>query len=125
MNNRKLRVQSVNERKIASSQGAAHQSAASRRGAPGALSATGLKKLRVFASPRRNGKPSALNIGLQMARGEFVAIVDADSELQFGSIQHWLIPFDEARVGAVAANLRVRNAGENVVTRLQECEYAG
>ena len=32
--------------------------------------------------------------------------------------------FEDDRVGAVSANLRMRNAGLNLVTRLQECEYA-
>lgn len=81
-------------------------------------------RLRVFTSPRRNGKPSALNIGLSAARGEFIAIIDADCELQFGSIQHWLAPFADPRVGAVAANLRVDNAARSLCTQLQECEYA-
>src|SRR5580704_3764216 len=34
-------------------------------------------RVRIFPSPRRNGKPSSLNIGIRMARGEFIAIVDA------------------------------------------------
>jgi cellulose synthase/poly-beta-1,6-N-acetylglucosamine synthase-like glycosyltransferase len=85
---------------------------------------TGRGRIRVFASPRRNGKPSALNIGIALAKGEFIAIIDADCELQYGSIVKWLAPFQDEQVGAVAANLRVRNAGATWLTRLQECEYA-
>lgn len=87
-------------------------------GRPGTL------RLRIFAAPQRNGKPSALNFGIRFARGEFIAIIDADCELQFGSIDHWLQEFADPRVGAVAANLRVRNANASLATRLQECEYA-
>jgi cellulose synthase/poly-beta-1,6-N-acetylglucosamine synthase-like glycosyltransferase len=81
-------------------------------------------KIRVVESPRRNGKASALNIGLKMARGEFIAVLDADSTIQYGAMQHWLVPFADPKVGAVAGNVRVRNNGETLVTKLQEFEYA-
>src|SRR5262249_12845516 len=76
-----------------------------------AASATphGLDRVRIFAAPRRNGKASVLNFGISMARGEFIAIIDADAAIQYGAMQHWLAPFVDPRVGAVAANLRVRN----------------
>ena len=35
-------------------------------------------RVRIFPSPRRNGKASSLNIGIRMARGEFIVIHDAD-----------------------------------------------
>ena len=81
-------------------------------------------KVRIFESPRHNGKASALNIGLSMARGEFIAVLDADSTVQYGAMQHWLTPFADPDVGAVAGNVRVRNNGETLVTKLQEFEYA-
>jgi cellulose synthase/poly-beta-1,6-N-acetylglucosamine synthase-like glycosyltransferase len=82
------------------------------------------ERVRIFPSPRRNGKASSLNIGIRMARGEFIAIIDADSVIQHGSMQHWLLPFADPRVGAVAANIRVHNSAISLVTRLQEIEYA-
>jgi poly-beta-1,6-N-acetyl-D-glucosamine synthase len=97
--------------------------AAARRAARG-LVPHGSDRVRIFSSPRRNGKASALNLGIGMARGEFIAIVDADAEIQYGAMQHWLLPFADPRVGAVAANLRVRNPRTSLLTRLQECEYA-
>jgi len=81
-------------------------------------------RLRIFPSPRRNGKASSLNIGIRMARGEFIVIHDADSIIQYGAIQHWLAPFADPQVGGVAANIRVDNSGVNLLTRLQEVEYA-
>ncbi len=82
------------------------------------------KRVRVFGTGVHSGKPSSLNIGLNMANGEFTFILDADSEVQVGSISRLLAQFTAQDVGGVAANLRVRNAGENLLTRLQECEYA-
>jgi cellulose synthase/poly-beta-1,6-N-acetylglucosamine synthase-like glycosyltransferase len=93
-----------------------------------ALAITGSRhdaqRVRIFPSPRRNGKASTLNIGIRMARGEFIAIVDADSIIQYGSMQHWLLPFADPSVGAVAANIRVHNSTTNLLTRLQEIEYS-
>jgi poly-beta-1,6-N-acetyl-D-glucosamine synthase len=82
------------------------------------------ERVRIFASPRRNGKASSLNIGIRMARGEFIAIVDADSTIQYGAMQHWLLPFADPRVGAVSSNVRVLNSTATFLTRLQEIEYA-
>ena len=81
-------------------------------------------RVRIFPSPRRNGKASSLNIGIRMARGEFIAITDADSMIQYGAMQHWLLPFADPRVGAVAANIRVNNSTASSLTRFQEVEYA-
>ena len=83
-----------------------------------------LDRVRIFASPRRNGKPSSLNIGIRMARGEFIAVTDADSVIQYGTMQHWLLPFADPRVGAVCANVRVLNMTACLLTRFQEIEYA-
>jgi poly-beta-1,6-N-acetyl-D-glucosamine synthase len=81
-------------------------------------------RVRIFPSPRRNGKASSLNIGLSMARGEFIVIHDADSIIQYGIMPHWLLPFADPSVGGVAANIRVQNSTANLLTRLQELEYA-
>jgi len=82
------------------------------------------ERVRIFPSPRRNGKASSLNIGIRMARGEFIVIHDADSIIQYDAIRHWLAPFEDPQVGGVAANIRVDNSGVNLLTRLQEIEYA-
>jgi cellulose synthase/poly-beta-1,6-N-acetylglucosamine synthase-like glycosyltransferase len=102
-----------------------HSLAVARRAA---LSVTGSRRdsdrVRIFPSPRRNGKASSLNIGIRMARGEFVAIIDADTIIQYGAIQHFLLPFVDPKVGGVAANIRVNNNTASLLTRFQEIEYA-
>jgi poly-beta-1,6-N-acetyl-D-glucosamine synthase len=82
------------------------------------------ERVRIFPSPRRNGKASSLNIAIRLARGEFIAVTDADSVIQYGSIQHWLLPFRDPRVGAVSGNIRVTNMLVSLHTRFQELEYA-
>jgi poly-beta-1,6-N-acetyl-D-glucosamine synthase len=78
---------------------------------------TGL--VRVFASARHNGKPTNL-----MARGELSFVLDADAEVEYGTLHRLAAYFQDARVGAVSANILVRNASQNLLTRLQEVEYA-
>ncbi len=81
-------------------------------------------RVRIFPSARRNGKASSLNIGICMARGDFIVIHDADLIIQYGIMSHWLLPFEDPHVGGVAANIRVDNSAVNLLTRLQELEYA-
>ncbi|AWK88135.1 glycosyltransferase family 2 protein [Azospirillum thermophilum] len=84
----------------------------------------GTGHVRCFRAATHSGKPSCLNIGIQRARGEYIMIVDADADVQIGAIHEMLIPFDDPRVGAVTAHLRVRNARDTLITRMQEIEYA-
>ena len=81
-------------------------------------------RVRVFASEQHSGKPTNLNIALMMARGELAFVVDADSELEFGTITRLVQYFRDPHVGAVSAEIYVRNATDNLLTRLQEIEYA-
>lgn len=81
-------------------------------------------RVRVLALGAHGGKPAALNRGLDAARGAYVLILDADTELQAGSIPYLLGPLMDPRCGAVTGVVRVRNANENLVTGFQECEYA-
>ncbi|NYZ14502.1 glycosyltransferase family 2 protein [Azospirillum sp. RWY-5-1] len=89
-----------------------------------ARSFEGTGHVRCYRAATHSGKPSCLNIGIQRARGEFIMIVDADADVQIGAIHEMLIPFDDPKVGAVTAHLRVRNARDSFVTRMQEIEYA-
>ena len=82
------------------------------------------QKIRVFRVPYNSGRPNALNLGAKMAKGEFVAIIDADSQIQYGALHRWVEAFTDPRIGAVAGNIRVLNPEESFVTRLQEVEYA-
>ena len=84
-----------------------------------------LNRSGIFPSPRRKmGKASSLNVGIRMARGEFIVIHDADSKIQYGIMPHWLLPFEDPQVGGVVASIRVDNSTANLLTRLQELEYA-
>jgi len=80
--------------------------------------------VKTFGCRDHNGKPTCLNIALSMARGDFLMIVDADSEIEPDAIADVLARFSDPNVGAVAANIGVRNPDASLATRLQELEYA-
>ena len=83
----------------------------------------GTERLRVFASPRRNGKPTALNIGIHLARGSLIALVDADCDVQYGSFHHWIRPFEDER-WAPSPRTYACATPMPPSARLQDCEYA-
>jgi len=68
------------------------------------------------------GKSSALNHGILFARGEFIIIVDADSQVCKGTFIELVQPFRDPEVAAVAGNIKVLNR-KNWLTRCQALEY--
>jgi len=68
------------------------------------------------------GKASALNVGIALARHQFVLCMDADSRLTKGTLRAAMRHFEDERVGAVAGNVKVVNRN-NLWTRLQALEY--
>jgi len=72
----------------------------------------------------RGGRPSASNLGLSVARGEFLVSVDADCSFDRNLIRNAIAPFADPRVGVVAGNVHVRHPHRNLLTQLQALEYA-
>jgi len=68
------------------------------------------------------GKASAVNKGLSFAKGEFVAIVDADSEVSKNSLRNVLEYFSSKKVGGVITPIKVLES-KNLYNRLQKIEY--
>src|SRR5688572_22498692 len=73
-------------------------------------------------SKANNGKASALNAGISLARHPFVLCMDGDSRLSRDTLKAALRHFRDPNVGAVAGNVKVVNR-RNLWTRLQALEY--
>ena len=71
----------------------------------------------------RSGKSAALNLALRRATGDIIVIVDCDCTFDRHAIKEILEPFADSRVGAVAGNIVVRNAKDNLLTAFQAIEY--
>jgi len=72
---------------------------------------------------QKRGKPAALNLGLVSAKGELVAIYDADTIITSETIQNLTAPFSEAAISAVTGPVQVLNEGENKLTKGTSLEY--
>jgi poly-beta-1,6 N-acetyl-D-glucosamine synthase len=68
------------------------------------------------------GKSSALNVGIEAARGELVTCMDGDSTLDPQTLRRAVRHFGNPAVGAVAGNVKVVNR-QNMLSRLQALEY--
>jgi cellulose synthase/poly-beta-1,6-N-acetylglucosamine synthase-like glycosyltransferase/peptidoglycan/xylan/chitin deacetylase (PgdA/CDA1 family)/spore germination protein YaaH len=68
------------------------------------------------------GKASALNRGLELAEGEVIVALDADTLFDRWTIARLVRHFADPLVGAVAGNVKVGNA-TNLLTRWQAIEY--
>jgi len=68
------------------------------------------------------GKASALNYGMEHAKGEIYVYLDADTILAPEAISKLVAHFGNPKVGAVAGNVKVGNR-INTLTRLQALEY--
>jgi peptidoglycan-N-acetylglucosamine deacetylase len=75
-----------------------------------------------LVTKENGGKASALNRGLELAAGEIIVALDADTLFDRLTIERLVRHFADPRVGAVAGNVKVGNA-TNLLTRWQAIEY--
>jgi cellulose synthase/poly-beta-1,6-N-acetylglucosamine synthase-like glycosyltransferase/peptidoglycan/xylan/chitin deacetylase (PgdA/CDA1 family)/spore germination protein YaaH len=68
------------------------------------------------------GKARALNTALQLAKGEVIVALDADTQFERETITRLVRWFVDPRIGAVSGNAKVGNR-INLVTRWQGVEY--
>jgi poly-beta-1,6 N-acetyl-D-glucosamine synthase len=75
-----------------------------------------------IVSKANGGKWDALNAGINVAKGEFIICIDADTLLDPDAIQHLIKHFSDPDVAAVAGNVKVGNR-RGLLTKLQALEY--
>lgn len=57
---------------------------------------------------QRVGKAASINRAMQVVNTPYVVLSDANTRLSTGAMQHLLLPFQDARIGAVAGEKQVR-----------------
>ncbi|MEO5908574.1 MAG: bifunctional polysaccharide deacetylase/glycosyltransferase family 2 protein, partial [Ginsengibacter sp.] len=78
---------------------------------------------KVFVFTKMNGgKASALNLGIEKSKADFVVCIDADTQLKSDAVTLLMKKFDQENVAAVAGNVKVGNE-VNMITRWQSIEY--
>ncbi|HTV73667.1 MAG TPA: glycosyltransferase [Candidatus Acidoferrales bacterium] len=88
-----------------------------------ARSLEGDRRVRVFANQNHSGKPANLNVALMFARGEFIFVLDSDSQIFPDTLHNMLPYFEDPTVGGVSPSILVRNTRASILTRFQEFEY--
>ncbi len=79
-------------------------------------------KLKILNNKKNLGKAGSLNRALKIAKGELVAVVDADSYPSRNSIKKLVGFFDNEKVGAVTCVIVARNKNK-FIEKLQSIEY--
>jgi len=70
-----------------------------------------------------SGKADSLNLGIKLARGEIIGVVDADSFPEKGAIGKLVGYFNDPLMGAVTSFVFIRNKKKNFLTFVQSLEY--
>ncbi len=81
-----------------------------------------MKNLRLVET-RHVGKAKAVNAAVRSAKGEILAVLDADTEIDQNALMEIVKPFSERNVAAVSTTVRVKTTG-NPLSWIQEFEYA-
>lgn len=82
----------------------------------------GTNPLVTLLNMENGGKASAVNQALQIAKGDIIVTLDADTQFEAYTIQKLVRWFKDEKIGAVAGNARVGNE-INLVTKWQAIEY--
>jgi len=69
------------------------------------LTSSASRRLRVFILPNQEGKASALNKGIQEARGRIVVLTDSRQRIEAKALRHLLANFADPSVGCVSGEL--------------------
>jgi 1,2-diacylglycerol 3-beta-glucosyltransferase len=72
---------------------------------------------------RQGTKASALNLGLERARGEVILEVDADNRVNRNLLSELRRVFTDPSIDACQTQIRAANADSNLLTSLQDLEF--
>ncbi|MEK6855549.1 MAG: glycosyltransferase [Nanoarchaeota archaeon] len=72
---------------------------------------------------KNSGKADSVNVGIKRAKGELIAVVDADSYPNKDALLKMIGYFDEVGVAAVTSRVLVKNK-ENWLTKFQVMDYS-
>jgi cellulose synthase/poly-beta-1,6-N-acetylglucosamine synthase-like glycosyltransferase len=80
--------------------------------------------MKVLRKPVSDGKPSALNFGINHAKGEIIGVFDADNVPAPDTLLNVCKYFDDPRVAAVQGRTLSINSEENMLTKFLSYEEA-
>jgi len=81
------------------------------------------RSYRVVEKSSRGGHASSMNLGLKLALGEVLIMLDADTSIDNQTVAYAVKHFKNPDVIAVSGAVRVRNIYDSIITRFQALEY--
>lgn len=78
--------------------------------------------VKVIRQPKRLGKSSAINKGLDECRGEIVVVTDADAKVERNAIRELVKKIADPKVGAVVGNITIIS-GKSVASKMNHLFY--
>lgn len=81
------------------------------------------RKIRIIEKKTRGGHASSMNLGLRVAKGSVLILLDADTSIDNTAVSTIAPHFFDDNVIAVSGSLRVRNYSYSWLTKLQAVEY--
>src|SRR5439155_1098967 len=77
----------------------------------------------VRTPPGSVGKAAALNLGITRARGDLIAVCDADARVAPDFLLRMVASLAGSEAAGAQSQRRLYNAGQNLLTRIQDDEY--
>ncbi len=81
------------------------------------------RQIKLLAKQTRGGHASSFNLGLKIAKGEYLLMLDADGSCDNDMMAVLSQHFSNKNVLGCSGALRARNAKKNIITGLQAVEY--
>jgi glycosyltransferase involved in cell wall biosynthesis len=73
------------------------------------------RRVKLVRQEKREGKNSAINLFISLAKGDILVLVNADNRLERGTLQALLAPFEDEEVGVTGGHPVPVNSKETVV----------
>ncbi|MFB6088794.1 MAG: glycosyltransferase family 2 protein [Candidatus Aenigmatarchaeota archaeon] len=80
-------------------------------------------EIKVIEKDENRGKAHSLNVGTEIATGDFVVCLDADSFVESDTLKKMIGYFENDNVGIVTPALKVKNNEESFLSKIQHAEY--
>jgi len=81
------------------------------------------KFVKTIRFKKNQGKRTALAAGFRRAKGEIIVTMDSDTVMEKEALKAIVAPFEDERIGASTAKVRVYNSKENLLTRMLGVRY--
>ena len=82
-------------------------------------------EFQIIRFPQNRGKRAVMVDGFQMATGDYVFMLDSDSEILPNALTELLRPFEDGETTSVVGNIGILDQNKRFLTKLQSITYYG